>query len=154
MPLTVIGAGLCRTGTTSLAAALDKLGFGPCYHMRNNVKHGDSAAWIEFHTAAKAGEPLQQLRERCEAIWKKEEGMEYRSACDYPSQVFYKELAEMYPDAKVVREHAHPCLRTDMWMAQIALPRPRMCMTVHLAARRHRSQVCKCLEVALPAAVA
>lgn len=32
--LQVIGAGLPRTGTTSLKAALETLGFDPCHHMR------------------------------------------------------------------------------------------------------------------------
>ena len=31
--LQVIGAGLPRTGTSSLQAALELLGFSPCYHM-------------------------------------------------------------------------------------------------------------------------
>ncbi len=31
--LQVIGAGLPRTGTTSLKAALEILGFNPCHHM-------------------------------------------------------------------------------------------------------------------------
>ena len=29
----VIGAGFGRTGTMSLKAALERLGYGPCYHM-------------------------------------------------------------------------------------------------------------------------
>ena len=33
MTLHVIGAGYGRTGTASLKAALEILGFGPCYHM-------------------------------------------------------------------------------------------------------------------------
>ncbi len=33
MPLTVIGSGFGRTGTKSLKAALERLGFGPCHHM-------------------------------------------------------------------------------------------------------------------------
>ena len=32
--LKVIGAGFGRTGTHSLGAALEVLGYGPCYHMR------------------------------------------------------------------------------------------------------------------------
>ena len=28
----IIGAGLCRTGTTSTVVALDSFGFGPVYH--------------------------------------------------------------------------------------------------------------------------
>ena len=33
MPLKIIGAGLGRTGTLSLKAALEELGFARCYHM-------------------------------------------------------------------------------------------------------------------------
>ena len=33
MPLLIIGAGLGRTGTLSLKAALEELGFAKCYHM-------------------------------------------------------------------------------------------------------------------------
>ena len=33
MTLEVMGAGFGRTGTTSLTAALEELGFGPCYPM-------------------------------------------------------------------------------------------------------------------------
>jgi Sulfotransferase domain len=29
----IIGTGFARTGTSSLKAALEQLGFGPCYHM-------------------------------------------------------------------------------------------------------------------------
>ena len=29
----IIGAGFGRTGTASMKAALEHLGFGPCYHM-------------------------------------------------------------------------------------------------------------------------
>lgn len=32
--LEIIGAGFGRTGTHSLGAALEVLGYGPCYHMR------------------------------------------------------------------------------------------------------------------------
>jgi hypothetical protein len=33
MPLQLIGAGLGRTGTLSLKAALERIGYGPCHHM-------------------------------------------------------------------------------------------------------------------------
>ena len=33
MTLELIGAGLGRTGTLSLKAALARIGYGPCYHM-------------------------------------------------------------------------------------------------------------------------
>ena len=34
MALSVVGAGIGRTGTLSLKIALERLGFGPCYHMK------------------------------------------------------------------------------------------------------------------------
>ena len=33
MSFDIIGAGFGRTGTLSMKGALEKLGFGPCYHM-------------------------------------------------------------------------------------------------------------------------
>ena len=33
MSLKVVGAGFGRTGTLSLKVALERIGFGPCYHM-------------------------------------------------------------------------------------------------------------------------
>ncbi len=50
----VIGAGFGRTGTLSIKAALEELGFGPCYHqfeVRNNPAH--AKMWID----AARGEP-------------------------------------------------------------------------------------------------
>jgi len=49
MPLKVIGAGFGRTGTLSLKSALEKLGFGPCYHMTRIFEHIDHAPmWQQF----------------------------------------------------------------------------------------------------------
>jgi hypothetical protein len=47
MTLSVIGAGLGRTGTLSLKLALERLGFGPCYHTRELLKQMDAhvAVW-------------------------------------------------------------------------------------------------------------
>ena len=41
--LRVIGAGLARTGTSSLKAALELLGFGPCHHMSEVFDKPDRA---------------------------------------------------------------------------------------------------------------
>ena len=37
--LEVIGVGYGRTGTLSLKAALERLGFGPCYHAVEFMRH-------------------------------------------------------------------------------------------------------------------
>ena len=63
MSLWVVGAGLGRTGTTSLKAALEQLLGGPCYHMLEvrerpadpdawgDAYEGHPPAWTEFSAA-------------------------------------------------------------------------------------------------------
>lgn len=88
MTLKVIGAGFGRTGTLSLKLALEQLGFGPCYHMVEVFKNPQAARWwIE----AADGRP----------DWAKiYEG--YNSTVDWPNATFWAELADAYPDAKVI----------------------------------------------------
>jgi hypothetical protein len=87
--LKVIGAGFGRTGTWSLKAALEKLGFGPCYHMTEVFAHPSHAdVWV----AAARGEPAD-----LEAVL---EG--YEATTDWPACTFYEELMERYPEAKVL----------------------------------------------------
>jgi hypothetical protein len=85
----VIGAGFGRTGTTSLKAALEKLGFGPCYHMTEVFAHPrHEAVW----SAAGRGEPAD-----LEAVL---EG--YEATVDWPACAFYEELMQRHPEAKVL----------------------------------------------------
>ena len=88
MALKVIGAGFGRTGTMSLKLALEQIGFAPCHHMVEVFKAPQSMAWWE---AAANGNP----------DWPKIfEGFE--AAVDWPTASFYRELADVYPDAKVI----------------------------------------------------
>jgi len=89
MPLRVIGAGFGRTGTTSLKAALEELGFGPCDHMQEVVRNAEHG---RLWDAATRGEPV---------AWE-ELFAGYRSTVDWPGCAFYEELVERYPDAKVL----------------------------------------------------
>lgn len=85
----VIGAGFGRTGTKSLQAALEELGFGPCYHMTELFEHPEHADTWE---AARQGEKVDWngfLRD-------------YEATVDWPGCTFYEELIERYPDAKVL----------------------------------------------------
>lgn len=87
--LHVIGAGFGRTGTLSLKAALEQLGFGPCYHMTEVFSHPPHAALWQ---AAAEGKPIN---------WHDLfEG--YKATVDWPGCTFYAELAAVYPDAKVL----------------------------------------------------
>jgi Sulfotransferase domain len=87
--LQVIGAGLPRTGTTSMKAALERLGFGPCYHMFEILTHPEQ---VERWLPVGSGGPVDW--ERVFAG--------YRATQDWPASGFWRELAEAYPQAKVV----------------------------------------------------
>src|SRR6516165_581331 len=89
MPIQVIGAGLGRTGTLSLKAALEELGFVKCYHMVEVFARMDDA---RIWDAAVRGEPVDW--ERLFAG--------YRATVDLPSCLFYRELLAKYPEAKVI----------------------------------------------------
>lgn len=91
----VIGAGFGRTGTMSLKAALETLGFGPCYHMTEVFAHPEHAkTW----TAAGRGEPVD---------WEGFLGV-YEAVVDWPACTFYEELMERYPEAKVLLSVREP----------------------------------------------
>lgn len=85
----VIGAGFGRTGTLSLKAALEELGFGPCYHMKEALAH---PSHLFFWNAASKGKAVD---------WK-QHFLPYQATVDWPACKFYKELMLEYPDAKVL----------------------------------------------------
>lgn len=92
MALRIVGAGLPRTGTTSLKTALEQLLGAPCYHMRElagNLDHamswrdafdGNPPDWAEFLAG-------------------------YAAGVDWPVSWFWRELAATYPDAVVLLSH-------------------------------------------------
>ncbi len=102
----VIGAGLPRTGTLSQKVALEMLGFGPCYHMVNVLTNL----------------PLSRQWEQAidgEVDWDEVFG-EHESTVDWPGAFFYRELADAYPDAKIVLSTRDPeawekSMRTTIW---------------------------------------
>lgn len=91
----VIGLGVGRTGTLSLKHALERLGFGPCHHMLE--VEARLPVQLPLWTAALDGRPDWP------AIY---EG--YRSAVDWPTAGFARELAETHPEARFVVNHRAP----------------------------------------------
>ncbi len=85
----VIGAGLPRTATTTQMFALEHLGFGPCYHMRDLL--ADLPAGLPLWEDAFAGSP----------DWEQIFGPA-NSTVDWPSARYYRELMDVYPEAKVL----------------------------------------------------
>ncbi|MEV4219056.1 sulfotransferase family protein [Nonomuraea sp. NPDC049725] len=87
--LEVIGAGFPRTGTSSMKAALERLGFGPCFHMFDVMtKPGIAERWAPL-----AGDAQPDWARVFDG---------YRSSQDWPASHFYRSQAEAFPDAKVV----------------------------------------------------
>ena len=87
MSLTVIGAGLGRTGTLSLRRALEELGFAPCYH--------------SLDSTVPESERIHSALNRDPPDWHEAFGA-YRAAVDWPANVSYLELAQTYPSSKII----------------------------------------------------
>ena len=98
MTLSIIGPGFGRTGTKSLKIALEKLGFGRCHHMhevRDNptllppweaLAKGEAADWDQMFKG-------------------------YAAQVDWPGAFYWRELAQHFPEAKVVLTVRDP----DLW---------------------------------------
>lgn len=89
MSLRLIGAGVGRTGTLSLRAALETLLGGPCYHMFEVREHPEHI-------------PLWHAAARNEAVdWQALLGG-YLAAVDWPVSAFWPEIAAAFPDAVIL----------------------------------------------------
>ncbi len=89
MTLDIVGAGFGRTGTLSMHATLEQLGFQRCYHMMEVSKTPSHAE--QWHGAAK-GEAVDW-----DALL-----AGYRATVDWPACYFWRELSARYPNAKVL----------------------------------------------------
>lgn len=88
MSLKVIGAGFGRTGTASLKNALELLLGGRCYHMSEVLgQPGHVDHWLDVV----AGKP------NWDAIF-----ADYVATVDFPASNSWRELADTYPDAKII----------------------------------------------------
>jgi hypothetical protein len=87
--LKVIGAGFGRTGTLSIKAALEELGFGPCYHMTEVFDYPEHI-------------PLWDKAARGETVNWREIFKGFQATVDWPGSTFYQVLMKTYPDAKVL----------------------------------------------------
>lgn len=98
MALQVIGAGLGRTGTTSLKAALEQLLGGPCYHMYEvRERPKDPDVWGDAYEG--------RLPD-----WESFFGG-YRAVVDWPAAPFWSQLAAVFPEAIILLSVRDP----DAW---------------------------------------
>jgi len=87
--LQIIGAGLGRTGTTSLKLALEHLLGGRCYHMLEvRERPADPDVW---------GDAYEGRLPDWGAFF---DG--YEAAVDWPSAPFWRELSEAFPHARIL----------------------------------------------------
>lgn len=108
MTLKLVGAGLGRSGTMSMKLALEQLGFGPCHHMIEVFQHMESVPlWVD----AARGHPDWDL------IFK-----DYVACVDYPSARYWRQIADHYPDAKVLLTVRDPDQWFDSTQATIFAP--------------------------------
>ena len=85
----IIGAGFGRTGTTSLKAALETLGFGSAYHLTESFTRPEH---VRFWEAARRGERVDWAGFLSG----------YEITVDWPACAFYAELMEAFPEAPVI----------------------------------------------------
>lgn len=88
LDLQIIGATLPRTGTMSLKIALEKLGFGKCYHMIEVIQNDHSKVWTEI---------LESKHKNYEKVMG-----DFHSTVDAPGSIVWEELLSLNPNAKVI----------------------------------------------------
>lgn len=113
MPLDIVGTGFGRTGTLSLKAALELLGFGPCHHMAEVF--GDPSQLADWE-AAVAG---------CTVDWSRV-FRNYRACVDWPSACFWREIAAHFSGAKVILSTRDP----DAWYSSFEQTILRVCRSI------------------------
>lgn len=100
----VVGAGLGRTGTTSLKLALEQLLGGRCYHMFEVFGRPDD---IPVWRAAMTGEPVDWAALLAD----------FDAIVDWPGAACWRELAAAFPDAVVLHSTRADA---DTWYASAA----------------------------------
>jgi len=90
----LIGAGLPRTGTLTQKLALEQLGLEPCYHWVNLLA---DLGQVELWNRAMDGQgPWNEVFDDAQAT------------VDWPGGYFYRELLDVYPEAKVLLSVREP----------------------------------------------
>ena len=108
----VLVLGLSRTGTYSMAEALEKLGCKE-YHMKevfanfkaNHIEYWRDSLYRKYHN-----QPGQYKRREFDKIL-----TQYSALTDAPCVLFSDELLEAYPDAKIILTNRDP----DKWLVSM-----------------------------------
>ncbi|KAH8594663.1 hypothetical protein B0O99DRAFT_687441 [Bisporella sp. PMI_857] len=120
----VLCLGMCRTGTQSLSDGLQTLGYSPIYHMREVKKHGHVDAWLAAFQAKFGGKGTPLGCQEFDDILG-----DWAGITDIPGALFYEELMDAYPDAKIVlttrdEDKWLESMRLTIWHAHKKHPSP------------------------------
>ncbi|MCF8248026.1 MAG: hypothetical protein K9J37_16800 [Saprospiraceae bacterium] len=138
MAIKIIGAGLPRTGTNTLKAALEKLGYSKTYHMKELLMAPDN---LHHWTT---------LRDTGSTDWDKlYDG--YQATVDFPCCPWYNEHMAQYPDAKVIFttrpfEGWYKSVSSTIWKAGPQTLPQKLGMMVKLLLNPRLRKVIKCVK--------
>ncbi|MBK9014350.1 MAG: sulfotransferase family protein [Saprospiraceae bacterium] len=140
MSIKIIGAGLPRTGTNTLKASLEMLGFTKTYHMKELLVHPEN---LHYWTT---------LRDTGTMQWDKlYDG--YQATVDFPCCPWYKEHMAQYPDAKVIFttrpfEGWYTSIYSTIWKAGPQTIGQKLGMMIKLLLNPRLRSVIKCVKFA------
>jgi len=90
----IIGAGYCRTGTTSLKKALEILGYDPCFHMTEVIfGNKDNLPIFEKKFGDNDDGSLKGIFGLFDT---------YKASTDHPVCLFWEEILKEFPNSKVI----------------------------------------------------
>eukprot|EP01083_Nonionella_stella_P284059 966882_1 len=99
--LKVIGAGFSRTGSYSLKMALEMLGFTPCWHIIDVMADDDKATalmwWKDIDQKLNTDKQSVDFDEFYSKL-----AHNAQAAVDWPTSFYWEELAEYYPNCKII----------------------------------------------------
>lgn len=140
MAIKIIGAGLPRTGTNTLKASLEMLGYAKTYHMKELLVHPENLHYWET------------LRDTGTTNWDElYDG--YQATVDFPCCPWYKEHMKRYPDAKVILtirpfEAWYTSVYSTIWKAGPQTLGEKMAMMSKLLFSPRLRTVIKCVKFA------
>ena len=140
MSIKIIGAGMPRTGTNTLKASLEKLGFMKTYHMKELLVHPEDLHY------------WKTLDETGSTDW---DGLYdgFQATVDFPCYPWYKQHMERYPDAKVILtvrpfEKWYSSVQSTVWTAGPQSLPEKLAMMSKLLFNPRLRKVIQCVKLA------
>jgi hypothetical protein len=140
MSIKIIGAGMPRTGTNTLKASLEMLGYNKTYHMKELLVHPENLHhWLSLKETGIT---------EWDALY---DG--FQATVDFPGYPWYKEHMKRYPDAKVILtvrpfENWYTSIYSTIWQAGPQTLLQKMSMMSRLLFNPRLRSVIKCVKFA------